>query len=161
LVGDLGWRVQVAAPMPQYIPPIPLQWIAEHAVNNPSRFSEQFIGGSLHLLLTIALLDKISLKEDQPHLPPTLVIALLRRIFSPSSSLLSCYEDMGIDETIDYLGLVEQQRIKRIKALEKRGGPIIADFIRTANPSQSRFNFALIGIKYWVSSLVTNVVCVQ
>jgi hypothetical protein len=98
----------------------------------------------------VVLLDQIASNPDQPPLPPTLLIALLKRIFSHPKSLEACSIDHDIHETIEYLELVETHRLKRIKALEKRGGPIIAEFIKTSGASQSRFNYALIGLKYWV-----------
>lgn len=57
---------------------------------------------------------------------------------------------MYIHETIDYLELLEKQRMKRIKALERRGGTVGAEFIKTSNNALARYNFAVIGIKYWV-----------
>ena len=94
---------------------------------------------------------QIASKPDQPQIPPTLIIALLRRIISHQNDPAKvCGADTDILETIDYLDLLEQQRTKRIKALENRGGPLVADFLKTATVAQNRYNFALVGIKMWV-----------
>jgi hypothetical protein len=58
---------------------------------------------------------------------------------------------MYIHETIEYLELLEKQRTKRIKALERRGGSMGAEFIKTSPSVYARYIFALIGLKYWVS----------
>ena len=97
-----------------------------------------------------ALLDQIASLEDQPPIPSIALIALLKLIFANSDGSSACDVDHDILETIEYLEVLESQRVKRLKALEKRGGPLVADFIKTAATAQSRFNFALIGVKYWV-----------
>jgi hypothetical protein len=59
---------------------------------------------------------------------------------------------MYIYETLEYLELLEKQRTRRIKALERRGGSIGADFIKTSPGVYTRYIFALTGLKYWVRS---------
>jgi len=94
---------------------------------------------------------EIAKNPDQPQIPPTLIIALLRRIISHQNDPAKvCGADMDILETIEYLELLEHHRTKRIKALENRGGPLVADFLRTAGVAQNRYNFALVGLKMWV-----------
>jgi hypothetical protein len=57
---------------------------------------------------------------------------------------------MCVEKTIEYLEDVEKLRTKRIKALEKRGGPLVAEFLKTSNNMHTRYKYALTGIKYWV-----------
>ena len=57
---------------------------------------------------------------------------------------------MYIHETIEYLELLEKQRTRRIIALERRGGSIGAEFIKTSQSVFARYTFALTGLKYWV-----------
>jgi hypothetical protein len=97
----------------------------------------------------LALLDQIASVEDQPPIPPIPLIALLKLVFAHSDGESACDVDHGVLETIEYLELLEIQRVKRLKALEKRGGPLVADFVKTSGTAQSRFNFVLIGVKYW------------
>lgn len=92
---------------------------------------------------------------DQPPIPPLLVIALLKHVFAHSDGSSACDFDHAILDTIEYLELLETQRLKRVKALEKRGGPLVTEYIRTSVTAKSRFNFVLIGVKYWVSHIDT------
>jgi len=134
---------------------IPLVWILEYAINNPGKFKSKFLEG----LVTsnsgdadaIGLMWEIAKNPDQPQIPPTLIIALLRRIISHQNDPAKvCGADMDILDTIKYLELLEHHRTKRIKALENRGGPLVVDFLRTATTAQNRYNFALVGLKLWV-----------
>lgn len=137
-------------------PVIPLHWILEYAVTDPSKFKDSFILGGLssNTLLTIALCDQLASTPDQPQIPPTVLIALLHRIFSHPNSKDICDVDHGILETIDYLELLETQRLKRMKALEKRGGTLVSDLLKTSAITLSRYNFSLICIKYWVRDIL-------
>jgi hypothetical protein len=95
-------------------------------------------------------MDQIASVPDQPPLSPIVLIALLKRIFEHSDSLNVCTADSDIDTTIYYLEHLEKLRQKRIKALEKRGGQIVAVFLKNSKSIESRFNFVLHGIKIWV-----------
>lgn len=135
-------------------PVIPLQWILEHAVTDPSKFKDSFILGTLSLCVfaDLALCDQLASTADQPSFPPIVLIALLHRIFSHPNAKDICDVDNGILDTIEYLETLETQRLKRMKALEKRGGALVGDLLKTSEITLSRYNFSLICIKYWVST---------
>ena len=103
-----------------------------------------------YTVLTTALCDQLASTPDQPPLPPIVLIALLHRIFSPPNGKEVCDIDNGILDTIDYLEILETQRLKRMKALERRGGDLVGDLLKTSGITVSRYNFSLICIKYWV-----------
>ena len=86
---------------------------------------------------------------DQPPLSPIVLIALLRRVFDSPNSLNACTVDQDVDQTIYYFEQLEKLRKKRVKALQKRGGQMVAVFLKNAQSTENRFNFALQGIKIW------------
>jgi hypothetical protein len=135
-------------------PTIPLQWILEYAVTEPSKFKDTFVLGTSrrYVSLTIALCDQLASTPDQPSFPPIVLIALLRRIFSHPSEKRVCDVDNGILETIEYLEILESLRLKRMKALERKGGALVDDLLKTSGITLSRYNFSFICIKYWVWS---------
>lgn len=100
------------------------------------------------------LLDNIASTTTQPPLPPTLLIGLLRHIFSHPQALKACDGGMGITETIEYLEQLEAERVKRIKALERRGAPLGAEFVNSSPTIHKRYDFVLTGIKLWVRCLL-------
>lgn len=136
-------------------PQIPLIWILEYAVSNLTIFKNEFIEGKIlstssHELNWEALLDQIASVPDQPPLSPIVLIALLRRVFDNPNSLDACTVDQDVDQTIYYFEQLEKLRKKRVKALQKRGGQMVAVFLKNAQSTENRFNFALQGIKIWV-----------
>jgi hypothetical protein len=88
--------------------------------------------------------------DDQPQHSPIVLVHLLKRIFSAPDAFRACNVDYGIHVTIEYLELLEKQRIRRINALEKRGGPVVAQYLKASSSMQARYNFALSGVKFWV-----------
>lgn len=133
-------------------PAIPVHWILEYAVKHPANFKEEFIERRFYsfdgLILRITRQYRFGPRTATP--TPIVIVALLKRIFSIPSSLKACDPDMCVHETIEYLELLEKQRTKRIKALERRS--IGAEFIKTSPSVYARYIFALTGVKYWVCS---------
>ena len=135
---------------------IPLDWILEYVLNNLNDFNEHFIQGSTFYCSLHAdakgMLDEIALAPDQPQIPPIALIALLQRIVSSPDSIKACDPDADIYTTLEYLELLEAQRLKRIKAIATRGSSLTAEVTRTSKVAQSRYAFALTSLKYWVKS---------
>jgi hypothetical protein len=128
---------------------IPFQWIGEYAVAHKQDFNVLSMDTSF-LLLMLELFDRIALSPDQPQLPPLLLIALLRRVFSNTEAAEVCNIDNEVSETIDYLEQLEKRRLKRIAALKKRGGQQETDFMKTADKVAGRYAYGLHGVKTWV-----------
>ena|SRR5437762_2382347 len=94
------------------------------------------------------LLDDITSDPEHSQIPPIVIAALLRRIFSIPNPLCACDSDMYIHDTLAYLELLEQHRAKRVKVLERREGSIAAEFIKTSHNVHTNVTFVVTDLKY-------------
>jgi hypothetical protein len=141
-------------------------WCRDGAAGHPQPLDPRIRRPPSHALLTalypayslakarvdIELIDDIARESHQPSLTPPILIALLRRIFDSDNSLQACSPDMHIDETLYYLQALEDQRAKRIKALESRGGAEATKCIKLSRNAIGRYGYITHGLKLWVHS---------